>query len=211
MSDLGKKLILNAFLVQTPSHLSAGSFRAPRDKGRDYKTSTTGSNSCRSWKEPSSSTVDHLSNGRVAWNIVTSYLDSAARNFRLDTQVEQDEHYRIADEYLNVVYKLWEGHGERTPLSMMARSTRVPMRSARSTTRASTLLFRGLIYASLLRSELPSCSKLGVLLPAPSLPLATRRPFSFPARLQNWCAKRLTAFAGRPLRLNVTPKMSKSP
>lgn len=37
------------------------------------------------------STVDHYSGGRVAWNIVTSYLDSAARNFGLDTQVEHDE------------------------------------------------------------------------------------------------------------------------
>lgn len=55
------------------------------------------------------STVDHLSNGRVAWNIVTSYLDSAARNFGLDTQIEHDERYRIAHEYLDVVYKLWEG------------------------------------------------------------------------------------------------------
>lgn len=55
------------------------------------------------------STVDHLSGGRVGWNIVTSYLDSAARNFGLDTQVEHDERYRIADEYLDVTYKLWEG------------------------------------------------------------------------------------------------------
>ena len=55
------------------------------------------------------STVDHLSNGRVAWNIVTSYLDSAARNLGLDTQIEHDERYRIADEYLHVTYKLWEG------------------------------------------------------------------------------------------------------
>lgn len=54
------------------------------------------------------STVDHLSNGRIGWNIVTSYLDSAARNFGLDTQIEHDERYRIADEYLDVTYKLWE-------------------------------------------------------------------------------------------------------
>ncbi|KAL1976780.1 hypothetical protein VTN31DRAFT_3062 [Thermomyces dupontii] len=33
------------------------------------------------------STVDHLSKGRVGWNIVTSYLDSAARNFGLNTQI----------------------------------------------------------------------------------------------------------------------------
>jgi FMN-dependent oxidoreductase (nitrilotriacetate monooxygenase family) len=55
------------------------------------------------------STVDQLSNGRVAWNIVTSYLDSAARNFGLNTQIEHDERYRIAHEYLDVTYKLWEG------------------------------------------------------------------------------------------------------
>ena len=55
------------------------------------------------------STVDHLSNGRVAFNIVTSYLDSAARNFGLNTQVEHDERYRIANEYMHVTYKLWEG------------------------------------------------------------------------------------------------------
>ena len=54
------------------------------------------------------STVDHLSEGRVAWNIVTSYLDSAARNHGLDQQIEHDERYRKADEYMDVVYKLWE-------------------------------------------------------------------------------------------------------
>lgn len=55
------------------------------------------------------STVDHLSNGRVAWNIVTSYLESAARNHGLDHQVPHDERYAIAEEYMEVVYKLWEG------------------------------------------------------------------------------------------------------
>lgn len=55
------------------------------------------------------STVDHLSSGRVGWNIVTSYLDSAARNFGLDTQIPHDERYEIAHEYMDVVYKLWEG------------------------------------------------------------------------------------------------------
>ena len=55
------------------------------------------------------STVDHLSDGRVAWNIVTSYLDSAARNFGLNTQIPHDERYAIAHEYMDVVYKLWEG------------------------------------------------------------------------------------------------------
>jgi FMN-dependent oxidoreductase (nitrilotriacetate monooxygenase family) len=55
------------------------------------------------------STVGHLSNGRVAWNIVTSYLDSAARNHGLKEQIPHDELYAIAHEYMEVLYKLWEG------------------------------------------------------------------------------------------------------
>ncbi|KAL4773272.1 luciferase-like domain-containing protein [Aspergillus nidulans var. acristatus] len=55
------------------------------------------------------STVDHLSGGRVAWNIVTSYLDSAARNHGLDEQIPHDERYNRAHEYMEVLYKLWEG------------------------------------------------------------------------------------------------------
>jgi FMN-dependent oxidoreductase (nitrilotriacetate monooxygenase family) len=55
------------------------------------------------------SSVDHYSNGRVAWNIVTSYLESAAKSHGLDTQIEHDERYRKADEYMDVLYKLWEG------------------------------------------------------------------------------------------------------
>jgi FMN-dependent oxidoreductase (nitrilotriacetate monooxygenase family) len=55
------------------------------------------------------STVDHLSEGRLAWNIVTSYLDSAARNHGLTEQIPHDERYAIAHEYMEVLYKLWEG------------------------------------------------------------------------------------------------------
>lgn len=55
------------------------------------------------------STLDHLTKGRVGWNIVTSYLPNAARNFGLDGEVDHDKRYEIADEYLDVLYKLWEG------------------------------------------------------------------------------------------------------
>lgn len=58
------------------------------------------------------SSLDHLTGGRVAWNIVTSYLDSAARNLGLDAQIPHDQRYEIADEYLEVCYKLWEGSWE---------------------------------------------------------------------------------------------------
>ncbi|UVL89147.1 LLM class flavin-dependent oxidoreductase [Pseudomonas sichuanensis] len=55
------------------------------------------------------STLDHLSNGRVGWNIVTGYLDSAARAMGLEQQLEHDRRYDQADEYLQVLYKLLEG------------------------------------------------------------------------------------------------------
>lgn len=54
------------------------------------------------------STLDHLTKGRIGWNIVTGYLDSAARNLGLQQQLSHDERYDLADEYLDVVYKLWE-------------------------------------------------------------------------------------------------------
>ena len=54
------------------------------------------------------STLDHLTGGRIGWNIVTGYLDSAARNLGLTRQQSHDERYNQADEYLDVVYKLWE-------------------------------------------------------------------------------------------------------
>jgi FMN-dependent oxidoreductase (nitrilotriacetate monooxygenase family) len=58
------------------------------------------------------STLDHLSGGRVGWNIVTGYLDSAAMAMGLTEQVEHDRRYDQADEYLEVLYKLWEGSWE---------------------------------------------------------------------------------------------------
>ncbi|MFC3996214.1 NtaA/DmoA family FMN-dependent monooxygenase [Nocardiopsis sediminis] len=54
------------------------------------------------------STLDHLTRGRVGWNIVTSYSESAARNLGLGRQPGHDERYELAEEYMEVVYKLWE-------------------------------------------------------------------------------------------------------
>lgn len=58
------------------------------------------------------STLDHLTRGRIAWNIVTSYLDGAARNLGLARQISHDERYELADEVVDVCYKLWEGSWE---------------------------------------------------------------------------------------------------
>lgn len=55
------------------------------------------------------STLDHLSKGRIGWNLVTSVSHNAAQNFGHDRIVPHDERYAWADEYVDVVYKLWEG------------------------------------------------------------------------------------------------------
>ncbi|MBV8815846.1 MAG: LLM class flavin-dependent oxidoreductase [Verrucomicrobia bacterium] len=54
------------------------------------------------------STLDHLTKGRFGWNIVSGYLNSAARNFGFEAQTEHDDRYELAEEYLEVCYKLWE-------------------------------------------------------------------------------------------------------
>src|SRR5579875_3074306 len=58
------------------------------------------------------STLDHLTEGRIAWNIVTSYLDGAARNLGHDRQISHDQRYELAHEVVDVCYKLWEGSWE---------------------------------------------------------------------------------------------------
>jgi alkanesulfonate monooxygenase SsuD/methylene tetrahydromethanopterin reductase-like flavin-dependent oxidoreductase (luciferase family) len=52
---------------------------------------------------------DHLSKGRIAWNIVATTQENVARNFGFDRLVDHDDRYGWADEYPDVVYKLWEG------------------------------------------------------------------------------------------------------
>lgn len=58
------------------------------------------------------STLDHLTNGRVGWNIVTGYLNSAAKGAGAPKQTEHDTRYDIAEEYMELMYKLWEGSWE---------------------------------------------------------------------------------------------------
>ena len=55
------------------------------------------------------STLDHLTRGRIGWNIVTGYLESAHRGKGEKQLPEHDRRYDYAEEYLEVLYKLWEG------------------------------------------------------------------------------------------------------
>ncbi|KAA3510829.1 LLM class flavin-dependent oxidoreductase, partial [Agrobacterium vitis] len=58
------------------------------------------------------STLDHLTSGRIGWNIVTGYLDSAAKALGETGMTEHDTRYDQADDYMDLLYKLWEGSWE---------------------------------------------------------------------------------------------------
>jgi long-chain alkane monooxygenase len=53
-------------------------------------------------------TLDHVSHGRAGWNLVTGSNDGGAQNFGLERQYPHDERYDMADEYVDLVIKLWE-------------------------------------------------------------------------------------------------------
>ncbi|OCB52611.1 monooxygenase [Mycobacterium vulneris] len=82
-------------LAQTTSHIGLGAtysttYYAPFHVARTFAT------------------LDHLSRGRAAWNVVTSVNDSEAQNFGLHTHLGHDERYDRADEFLDVVAGLWD-------------------------------------------------------------------------------------------------------
>lgn len=56
--------------------------------------------------------LDHLSGGRAGWNVVTSFARAAADNFSSRGVIDHDQRYRIADEALDVVTKLWDSWGD---------------------------------------------------------------------------------------------------
>ena len=53
-------------------------------------------------------TLDHLSRGRIAWNVVTSYKLEEAQNFGYQEMLDHDQRYDRADEYMELCYRLWE-------------------------------------------------------------------------------------------------------
>jgi FMN-dependent oxidoreductase (nitrilotriacetate monooxygenase family) len=53
-------------------------------------------------------TLDHLSGGRAAWNVVTSVNDAEAQNFGLKQHLGHDERYDRAEEFIEIVTKLWD-------------------------------------------------------------------------------------------------------
>ena len=56
--------------------------------------------------------LDHISNGRIAWNIVTTGSAAAAKNYSANPQAGIQERYARADEYLTVANGLWDSWAE---------------------------------------------------------------------------------------------------
>jgi FMN-dependent oxidoreductase (nitrilotriacetate monooxygenase family) len=56
--------------------------------------------------------IDHISHGRAGWNIVTSWLATAARNFGDAGQVSHEDRYARAEEFMTVVAGLWDSWAE---------------------------------------------------------------------------------------------------
>jgi len=60
--------------------------------------------------------LDHISGGRIGWNVVTSWLAAAARNYGGDAQVSHAERYERAEEFMAVVKGLWDSWADDAEL-----------------------------------------------------------------------------------------------
>jgi FMN-dependent oxidoreductase (nitrilotriacetate monooxygenase family) len=56
-------------------------------------------------------TLDHIAGGRFGWNIVTSGEDAAAQNFGMDELPPREQRYAMADEYVELVCRLFDSWG----------------------------------------------------------------------------------------------------
>lgn len=58
--------------------------------------------------------LDHISKGRAAWNVVTTASADAAKNFNIQQHPEPKERYERADEFIEVTQKLWDSWEDDT-------------------------------------------------------------------------------------------------
>lgn len=56
--------------------------------------------------------LDHISRGRIGWNVVTSMFDAEARNHGFDTMPDHAWRYARAEEFVDVVLRLWDSWGD---------------------------------------------------------------------------------------------------
>jgi len=58
--------------------------------------------------------IDHISQGRAGWNIVTSWMAAASRNFGDTGQLSHSERYALAEEHVQIVKGLWDSWADDT-------------------------------------------------------------------------------------------------
>src|SRR5262249_46541314 len=64
--------------------------------------------------------LDHISSGRIGWNIVTSWMVAAARNFGGADQVRHADRYARSEEFVQVVKALWDSWADHAVLAARA-------------------------------------------------------------------------------------------
>ena len=89
-------------------------------------------------------TLDHLTHGRVGLNIVTAHNDRSAQNFGLDRHYEHDLRYEMADEWMEVVNRLWMSwEPDAIVADRETACSPITPRSIRSISRAGSYKWRG--------------------------------------------------------------------
>jgi hypothetical protein len=103
---------------------------------------------------------------------VTSWKKSAFKAIGIDTPIEHDERYRQADEYLRVLYKLWEGSwSDDAIVEDVENDTYInPIKYDRLTIMGSTSIWRRGISWTLLLKEHHSCFRQALLRTLPCSP-----------------------------------------
>ena len=135
-------------------------------------------------------------------------LDSAARAMGLDAQIEHDDRYDLADEYLQVVYALWEGGWADDAVTRDRSRAPTPIRDGcvRCTTTASSSMSTPSRCGNHRRSAHPCCTRPALQIVAAYSPPATPSAYSsmlapnkmsaassptcalVPRRVQCWCS-----------------------
>jgi len=105
-----------------PSYLIPAMAEVTDDLGFAVTKSTTYNHPYQLARE--FSTLDHVTDGRVAFNVVTSFLESAAANLGLEERLEKETRYERAAEFLEVCYALWEDSWEGDAIERDAESGR---------------------------------------------------------------------------------------
>lgn len=80
--------------------------------------------------------LDYISNGRIGWNIVTTWLANASGNYGLQEPLSHEERYARAEEYMTVVKALWDSWSDDAVLDDRARGEYVRANSIRAVNHA---------------------------------------------------------------------------